>query len=224
MDALTYIATKYDLTLSQRQQPIEIPNTNRESLARLFFLLEFRKGAEIGVERGLYSEVLCKQNPGLQLACVDAWKPYRGYRDHVGGDKLQRFYEETLDRLAPYPRARTLRKWSVEAAADFQNGELDFVYIDANHRLEAVIADLAAWAPKVRAGGIVAGHDYIRCKLPSLMHVPQAIHAWIDAYEIAPLFVLGRKEKNAGELRDDGRSWFYVQPAPAPKPEKVIKQ
>lgn len=223
MTALNYLASTYGLNLSQRQQPIEIANTNRETLAQIFGALDFHGGAEIGVERGVYSEVLCRSNPFLTLHCVDAWQPYRGYRDHVDGAKLERFFEETKQRLANYSVVFH-RAFSVEAAKEFKDGSLDFVYIDGNHRFEQVVADLAAWAPKVRPGGIIAGHDYLKAKLPSLMHVPQAIHAWIDAYQIAPLFVLGRREKVPAELRDDGRSWFYVQPEPAAASRKKIKQ
>jgi hypothetical protein len=41
------------------------------------------------------------------------------------------------------------------------DGELDFVYLDADHTYEAVKADIAAWWPKVRVGGTLGGHDYI---------------------------------------------------------------
>lgn len=220
MDTLTYIKTKWGLDLAQRS-PIEIPNTNRETLARLFYLLEFRSGAEIGVERGKYSEVLCQQNPGVQLRCVDAWTAYKGYRDHVDQEKLDRFYLEAAERLRPYPGAQLVRKFSAEAAKDVKDGSLDFVYIDAAHDLCSVVTDISVWCRKVRPGGIVAGHDYLKAKLPSLMHVPQAVHAWMDAYQLGPLFVLGRNAKVEGELRDDGRSWFYVQPEPVIRSGKI---
>lgn len=216
MDALTYVLTKFDIPTTRRM-PIEIGNTDRQTLARLFHLLEFRTGVEVGVERGAYSEVLCRENPGVQLFCVDAWKAYRGYRDHVDQRKLDRFYEETRERLAPYQRASLVRKFSLDAAQDFSDGSLDFVYLDGNHCFESVTADLCAWSRKVRAGGIIAGHDYALHRWPNQIHVVQAVKGWTDAYEIAPWFVLGSQEKIDGRRRDDARSFFWVhEPRPIP--------
>lgn len=232
MDALTYIGSKFDLDkeiASARagtlRSPIEIPNTNRETLARLLYLLEARRGVEVGVERGAYSEVLCREIPGVQLFCVDAWKAHRGYRDHVNQQKLDGFYIETQDRLRPFKSATLIRQFSVEAAKAFQDESLDFVYIDAAHDLPSVIADLAAWSKKVRPGGIIAGHDYARHKWPNQIHVVYAIQAWTQAYDIRPWFVLGRSAKVEGELRDDARSFFWVhEPRPVVAHRKPVKQ
>lgn len=226
MDALTYISTKWNPTLSERRLPIEIPNVGRNDLARLFHCLEFQVGVEVGVERGVYSEVLCQQNPGVRLFCVDAWKAYRGYRDHVDQLKLDRFFEETRARLAAYPRTTLIRKFSLEAAKDFTDGELDFVYLDGNHSFPSVAADLAAWSPKVRAGGIIAGHDYVLHRWPNQIHVVQAVKGWTDAYEIAPWFVLGSQAKGDGQIRDEARSWFWVhEPRPVvARAKKPIRQ
>lgn len=217
MDALTYIGERFDVTreieaacAGEAKCPIEIRNTNRGTLARLFYLLEHQRGVEVGVERGMYSQVICEANPSVRLTCVDAWKAYRGYRDHVDQEKLDRFFAETQERLAPFKGVQLLRKFSVEAAKDFANGSLDFVYLDGNHNLQNVIADLAAWTPKVRPGGIVAGHDYIRYQRANQVHVIEAVHAWTSAYKIRPWFVLGSEAKREGELRDDARSWFWV--------------
>jgi hypothetical protein len=49
---------------------------------------------------------------------------------------------------------------SIRAATLFTNSSLDFVFIDANHSYEAVLSDLHAWWPKIRPGGLLAGHDY----------------------------------------------------------------
>ncbi len=224
MDSLLYVCTKWGLDRHARKLPVEIPNANRDSLARLFYLLGFSRGAEIGVERAKYSEVLLRENPLLHLTCVDAWRAYRGYRDHVDQQKLNRFYLEAQERLEPYrSRVRFVRAFSIEAAVDVPDRSLDFVYIDAAHDFANATADIAAWSKKVRIGGIVSGHDYLKAPLPSLMHVPQVIHGWTDAYQIAPWFVLGRQAKVEGELRDDGRSWFYVVPEPVGR-KGVIKQ
>jgi hypothetical protein len=232
MDALTYITTKFDLhdqveavVAGKGKLPIEIPNANRETLARLFYLLGYTSGAEIGVERAHYSEVLCQQNPGVRLLCVDAWKAYRGYRDHVRQDKLDRFYEEAGERLKPYPGAQRVRAFSVEAAKSVPDASLDFVYIDGNHNFENCTADLAAWSAKVRPGGIVAGHDYALHRWPNQIHVVQAVKGWTDAYQIKPWFVLGSTEKREGELRDDARSFFWVhEPRPVVAHGRPVRQ
>jgi hypothetical protein len=39
-------------------------------------------------------------------------------------------------------------------------GEVDFVYVDADHSCRAVWSDLCHWYSKVRAGGVIGGHDY----------------------------------------------------------------
>merc|ERR1712217_308009 len=55
--------------------------------------------------------------------------------------------------------ARFLEMDSVEAADEFEDHSLDFVYIDAEHN-DRVALDLKAWEPKLRKGGILAGHDF----------------------------------------------------------------
>ncbi len=49
---------------------------------------------------------------------------------------------------------------SAGAATMYGDASLDWVYIDADHHYEAVRRDILAWLPKVKQGGIIAGHDY----------------------------------------------------------------
>lgn len=208
---LEYICKKFNVRLqpdsdhrcNYQSMPLEI-SLNREGLAKLFAELEFSGIAEVGVEQGEYSEVLARENPNAALFLVDAWKAYRGYRDHVSQAKLDGFYERTAQRIdqfnRPTRRVELIRKYSVEAAHRWEDGLLDAVYIDANHEFSHVVADLAAWVPKVRVGGIVSGHDFFTSGGP--YHVPYAVRGFTEAYKVSPWFVL---------RGDHTASWMWVK-------------
>jgi len=198
-----------------RKLPVEIPNVGREDLAKLFGAIGFTVGVEVGVKQGEYSAVLCQHNPVLRLTCVDAWQAYHGYDEHAEQAALDRFLVEAQDRLRPFD-CDFLRGFSVDAAATFDDGSLDFVYLDANHEFFHVAQDLTVWAPKVRVGGILAGHDF--CKRMDQygtnryrVHVAEVVTAYTQAFHVAPWFLLGRKAIVDGETRDRPRSWFWVK-------------
>jgi predicted O-methyltransferase YrrM len=72
-----------------------------------------------------------------------------------------------IDLRAPAPaafagleRVSFLQGWSDACAKEFDDRSLDLVFVDADHSEEWVLRDLSAWLPKVRRGGIIAGHDY----------------------------------------------------------------
>ena len=49
---------------------------------------------------------------------------------------------------------------SLEAAKLIPDQSLDICFIDADHRYKAVKADILAYIPKVKLGGILCGHDF----------------------------------------------------------------
>jgi predicted O-methyltransferase YrrM len=49
---------------------------------------------------------------------------------------------------------------SVRAVRLFHDGTVDFCFIDGSHDYQSVLRDIAAWWPKIRIGGSLAGHDY----------------------------------------------------------------
>lgn len=63
-------------------------------------------------------------------------------------------------RACPGLRVRLIPGDSVLAAALFDDASLDCVFIDACHSTPAVMADVSAWLPKVRPGGLLCGDDY----------------------------------------------------------------
>lgn len=192
--------------------PVVIAHANRQTLAALFCHLGFTVGAEIGVESGRYAQELCAANPSLHLYCVDAWQQYGTYRQHVPQDRVDWMLQRTRERLDGY-RYTIVRKFSVDAADGFEDGSLDFAYIDANHAYEHVVADIAAWLPKVRSGGIIAGHDYTRWNLSGMpCGVVEAVNGWTQAYRVAPWFLVGHTGIAPGDHRPRPQSWFWVKP------------
>jgi len=182
------------------------PDANRKNLARLFRKLGYKVGAEIGVESGRYSRCLCKCNPRAKLYSIDAWTPYKGYRDHVTQEKLDGFLEKAKERMAPYD-CELIKAFSMDAVKRFEDGSLDFVYIDGNHEFQQVTNDIAEWSKKVRKGGIVAGHDFRRGKGGRarsgwVCHVKDVVQAWTYANSIRPWFVMRGEKKSP--------TWFWV--------------
>lgn len=64
--------------------------------------------------------------------------------------------------LGDFDFVRQIQMPSVDASTLYDDRSLDFVFIDAAHDEANVTADIAAWLPKVRPGGVIAGHDYTR--------------------------------------------------------------
>jgi len=208
LSTLDYILNKYQLPYSENSPPlIEIPNMGRDQLPELFNELGFKTGAEVGVLAGTYSELLCKNIPGLKMYGVD---PYKAYIQHPEQSELDAFYREAKQRLAPYDY-HFITKTSLEAAKSIKENSLDFVYVDGAHDFDNVTTDLTVWMPKVRLGGIISGHDFMRRPAPTHHYVVQAVTAFIRANNIRPWFLIGLNAKIPGVIRDTRRSWMWVK-------------
>jgi hypothetical protein len=128
-------------------------------------------GVEVGVKRGQYSELMLSLWRGRHLISVDPWAeaPSEEYVDvaNVAQEEHDGFHAETLERLRPFgDRSSVWRMFGGEAAERLPHHSLDFVYLDARHDLESVREDLETWTPKVRPGGVIAGHDYVDGMFP----------------------------------------------------------
>jgi hypothetical protein len=209
-DTLQALLSKYQLS-PNGHLPVEIKGMVRTDLPELFKSWGFTRGAEIGVWKGEFAELFCKA--GLSMIAVDPWIGYPEYIDHRRHGKIAGAYQIAVERLAPF-ECKIIRKFSVEAAKDVQDDSLDFVYIDGNHSLLDVVQDLTIWTPKVRAGGIISGHDYDA--FPSggayHIHVKEAVEAFTTAYKINPWFILGRRRVRPGERHERPRSFLWVKP------------
>ena len=197
--------------LRLKGSPAEIPDCSRDELPQFFVEMGFKVGAEIGVYKGEFSEKFCKA--GLKLYAIDPGLPEHLDKSR-GPNRLEFLYEYTKRVLTPYPNCTIIRKTSMEAALDFEDNSLDFVYIDANHGFRYIAEDLWEWSKKVKKGGVISGHDYAVSKDAHdkySYHVKFAVDGFVRAKEIMNFYVLGRKETLLNEKRDKWRSWMWIK-------------
>ncbi len=213
MNTLDYFVEKYNLDLKQ-PSPIEIRNVGRDHLGIWFKELGFTRGVEIGVERGIFSQILLNANPTAEHYCVDSWREYDGYDAWCNKSHLEQKYFEVQERLKDFKNVTLIKKFSMEAVSLFEDNSLDYAYIDANHEVPWVMDDIIEWSKKVRSGGIVSGHDYIQTprSKPSRCDVIKAVHWYTTLKPINVWFLIGTKAKVPGEIRDKTRSFFWVKP------------
>lgn len=199
--------------IKQQGEPFEIPDCTRDDLPQFFIDLGFKVGAEIGVDKGEFSQHFGKA--GLKLFAIDPWRYDKQYHESPIQKRLDFLYEHTQRVLAPYPNCKIIRKTSMEAVEDFEDESLDFVYIDGNHQFRYIAEDLVEWSKKVKKGGVICGHDYIYTSgktKAGTVHVIYVVNAFIKAYGIKNWYLLGRRERRDNEVRDRFRSWMWIKP------------
>jgi len=126
----------------------------------------------------------------IDFYCVDTWRgsPAPQYQEMVRqhGSIFDAFMRSMGDGGVSEV-VKPLISDSADAAHLFADHSLDFVFIDASHDFDGVRRDVAAWLPKVRVGGVFAGHD---AGCPGLLN---AVSAYVPM----------------GQVSIRGASWFH---------------
>jgi predicted O-methyltransferase YrrM len=125
----------------------------------------YKRIAEVGLYAGTTARYLLKHCPSI--------KKYHGI-DKYNAEMYKGVTKVMYSGLDPETLAKCKAKaysirdrrfsiiddYSTNASKRFKDGELDLVFIDADHTYKATKADIEAWLPKVRSGGMLVGHDY----------------------------------------------------------------
>lgn len=122
------------------------------------------KGIEVGTFKGELSKEVLKMWNGT-LYMLDVWRPlgdeYVDSSNHANFE--QGVFRDAMDNIKGLEDRGVMIRATSEVGADiFADKSLDFAYIDANHAYAFVKQDIALWWPKVKKGGWLCGHDYIK--------------------------------------------------------------
>jgi Methyltransferase domain len=140
------------------------------SLMELTFLAEQAGKSKIIVEVGSWFGRSCRamaDNTHGIIYAVDMWDvtqltPFvqefvKGWVYDQPKDYAWVEFNKNLSDHISGGRVRPVRLSSVEAAEQFDQ-TCDFIFIDADHEYDSVVADIKAWLPKTK--GIMSGHDW----------------------------------------------------------------
>ena len=133
-------------------------------------------GCWLGKSTAYCARRILESGKAIRFVAVDTWEGSPSEPDmteavaRAGGSVFPLFCAN-MEELGVSGSIHIMKMPSVAAAGLFENGSLDFVFIDADHSREALQADITAWRPKIGSGGTLAGHDwhtYVPCRKRSL--------------------------------------------------------
>ncbi len=116
-------------------------------------------GSWLGASTRFMAELL---DDGGKLYAVDTWLGSSNESVHGQDSRLSFLYQQFLsnvkhagltDRIIP------VRMDSIEASKAL-HVEADLIYLDAAHDTESVLADILAWYPHLKSGGMLCGDDW----------------------------------------------------------------
>lgn len=150
--------------------------------------------AEVGAYKGQSAACLgvelLNRKKDAQVHLIDRYADPDGTKEHLAA-RLQSL---------PLNLRVAIQGDSVDVARPYGDHSLDAVFIDADHTYEAVKADIEAWLPKVKHGGILAGHDF--CEFaPMNFGVVRAVQERFKRFEVWPGITDG------GDAQMQGRHW-----------------
>ncbi len=166
--------------------------TKLEQRAHLGWLCnqyKLKKAVEIGTHQGVFADQFMNCFFG-KLLCIDSWQGsppetelwYPCFIEQNNGREFDRKVAELVLEYKYPNRVSFLSLKSLQAAKVFRDSEFDFIYIDALHDQASVEKDLEAWWPKLKRGGIFAGHDY-DSKDPTTVGVVKAVDKFVMKYK-----------------------------------------
>jgi hypothetical protein len=133
-----------------------------------------------GVEVGCY----CGQSAAFLAVELLKWRTIGPQLQRLDLVDCEMTKHDTERHLAPLRESDIIGRLrecdSVFGASRYIDGTLDFVFIDADHQYASVRRDIDAWLPKVKPGGIIAGHDHC----PDFTGVIQAASETFPRYEV----------------------------------------
>lgn len=134
----------------------------------------FNHFVEVGTKEGRTTSFVLEHCPMVKVIGIDPWSQMVKDDDVNGGETYEQWDFKEIERefwkcVEPWKSRLTfMRRTSRDSASKVEDGSQDIIFIDAAHDYDSVLEDISLWTPKIREGGILAGHDF-QHSFPSVM-------------------------------------------------------
>lgn len=143
-------------------------------LERLVKDNDYETFLELGSKEGRTTSHILEKCELVSVIAIDPLAIQPSQADKAGGETYEGWdfaaiEAEFWERTDPWKDRLTFhRKFGDDVGRNLDDASQDLIFIDAAHDYDSVVHDIQTWLPKVRSGGILAGHDY-QHKFPSVM-------------------------------------------------------
>lgn len=117
--------------------------------------------AEIGSWKGGSTSILALAATQLhgKVFCIDPWMDSPSCPRQEAKSNSLSLFRANMIRLGVWGAVYPMMMDSEAASKIFADGILDLVFIDADHHYEHVKQDILGWLPRLKASGLLCGHD-----------------------------------------------------------------
>jgi hypothetical protein len=120
--------------------------------------------AEVGVYKGEFAERILRDCPDIRhYHMIDPWRKLADWNKpaNKSDSEFKEIYEEAVRRTAfASDKIEIHRDRTLDCHKRIDNCSLDFLYIDGDHTLKGITADLLLMFEKVKVGGVLGGDDF----------------------------------------------------------------
>lgn len=136
---------------------------------------------QIGSYAGESAQIFLSSGKFAKIYCIDPWENGYDIQDQASftNDLAEEFFDR---RFSKDPRVVKIKGYSFNEVPKLADGYFDFIYVDGSHKKEDVYRDLQIVFPKLKATGLLAGHDY------------GPLHRWSGVMEAVDEFLLRKPE------------------------------
>lgn len=110
------------------------------------------------------------------------------------GRSMERIFAHYIKKYRVANRIKLLLQDSIKAANLYDDGSVDFVYLDTEHSYERVSEEIKAWYSKVKPQGTIGGDDF----------------NWNDRGDGGVRRAI--EEQFGSNYATDGITWFHIKP------------